>query len=101
MTRRRRTVELSAEQRSELEEAVAGHPQAYIRERAAAMLKVADGMPGQAVATHGLLMKRQPDTVYVWLNRYAEEGLAGLAIRPGRGRKPAFSPSAPKRRGGA
>jgi hypothetical protein len=101
MTRRRRTVELSAEQRRELEAAVVGHHLMYVRERAAAILKVADGMPAQAVAAHGLLVKREPDTVYAWLNRYAADGLAGLVNRPGRGRKPAFSPSAPKRSGGA
>jgi transposase len=45
------------------------------------------------VARTGLLRPRQPDTVYAWLDRYRAEGIAGLTIRPGRGRKPAFSPS--------
>jgi Helix-turn-helix domain len=68
-------------------------PHAYLRERAAALLKVDDGIPAARVAREGLLRPRQPDTVYAWLNRYLVDGLAGLYIRPGRGRKPAFSPS--------
>jgi len=40
-----------------------------------------------------LLKRRDPDSVYTWLNRYGEQGFAGLVIQPGRGRKPAFSPS--------
>lgn len=65
---------------------------AYLRERAAALLKVADGQPAAVVARSGLLRPRQPDTVYAWLNRFAATGIAGLRVRPGRGRKPAFSP---------
>lgn len=71
-------------------------PKAYLRERAAALLKVADGQPAAQVARRGLLRPRDPDPVYAWLNRYHVDGLAGLAIRPGRGRKPAFSPSPPR-----
>jgi len=66
----------------------------YLRERAAALLKIADGGVAAQVARSGLLRARQPDTVYDWIRRYRAEGLAGLSIRPGRGRKPAFSPSA-------
>lgn len=73
-------------------------PKAYQRERAAAVLKIADGMPAAAVARTGLLRPRQPDTVYRWFHRYQSEGVAGLDDRPGRGRKPAFSPSPPGRR---
>ena len=64
----------------------------YLRERAAALLKIADGQAAAAVARTGLLRPRQPDTVYRWLARYRAEGIAGLADRPGRGRKPAFVP---------
>jgi transposase len=65
---------------------------AYLRERAAALLKIADGIPAAQVARTGLLRPRQPDTVYRWVHRYQDEGIAGLDDRPGRGRKPAFSP---------
>ena len=53
---------LRTEQRHELLELRDHAPQAYVREKAAAILKVA-------------------------------EGQAGLLVRRGRGRKPAFSPS--------
>jgi Helix-turn-helix domain len=74
-------------------------PKAYLRERAAALLKVAGGQPAAAVARGGLLRPRAADTVYAWLNRFAAAGVAGLHIQPGRGRKPAFSPCV-SRRGG-
>ena len=44
----------------------------------------------------GLLKKRDPDTVYAWLRRYREHGIRGLLNKPGRGRKPAFSPKSPE-----
>ncbi len=72
----------------------------YVRERAAALIKVADGIPAAVVAREGLLRPREPDTVYAWLDRYQGEGLAGLTVRTGRGRKPAFSPSTPDAGGG-
>ena len=59
-------------------------------------MKVADGHSAAAVARTGLWRLRQPDTVSRWLARYRGEGIAGLADRPGRGRKPAFSPRAPR-----
>ena len=69
-------------------------PQAYLRERAAALLKVADGMPAARVARTGLLRPRKPDTLYDWIDRFIDAGIDGLRVRKGRGRKPAFSPSA-------
>lgn len=65
---------------------------AYLRERATAMLKIHQGISPHEVAHRGLLKKRDPDTVYAWLRRYREHGISGLLNRPGRGRKPAFSP---------
>ena len=84
---------LSAQQIAELEHARDKHPLPYIRERAAAILKVAAGSSAREVALHGLLKARWPDTVYDWVKRYRGGGLKALFIRPGRGRKPAFSPS--------
>ena len=69
------------------------HPKPHLRERAAALLKVADGASVNAVARQGLLKRRKHVQVLDWLNRYQRFGLAGLYIRPGRGRKPAFPPS--------
>ncbi len=68
--------------------------QPYVRERSAALLKIADGMPAARVARQGLLRLRDPDTVYAWLDRYQAAGWEGLKVHPGRRRKPAFSPSA-------
>jgi hypothetical protein len=64
----------------------------YLRERAAALLKVAAGQSAASVARHGLLRPRKPDTIYSWLDRFLIDGIAGLSIQSGRGRKPAFSP---------
>jgi len=71
------------------------HP--YMRERAAALLKIAAGQSGLKVATTGLLKPRDPDTIYEWVTRYQTEGIEGLKIRSGRGRKPAFFPSLPSK----
>ena len=86
------SIELTPEQRLELEDARDHHEKAYIRERATAILKIADGQTGRQVALNGLLKSRDPDSVYAWFHRYEEEGLEGLGIKSGRGRKPAFSP---------
>ena len=84
---------LTPAQRAELEDCRDHSPRPYLRVRAAALLKVAAGSSGRAVACHGLLKAVQPRTVYAWVHRYQAEGLAGLRVRPGRGRKPAFPPS--------
>ena len=68
-----------------------GEP-AYLRERATAILKIHAGFSPHEVARSRLLKPRDPDTVYAWLRRYREHGIRGLFNRPGRGRKPAFSP---------
>lgn len=91
------TIELTSEQRRELEYVRDHHEKAYVRERAAAILKISSGKSGREVALDGLLKRRDPDSVYGWFHRFEAEGLNGLLIRPGRGRKPAFSPSAPER----
>jgi hypothetical protein len=93
------TLVLSAAQAAELEALRDHAAQAYLRERAAALLKMAGGMSATAVARGGLLRRRRVHTVLAWLKRYRAEGAAGLTIRPGRGRKSAFFP--PERRGSA
>jgi transposase len=90
----RQKLVLSETQRQELQQIVKNHPKPYLRERAAALLKIADGASPHRVARHGLLRVREPDPVYAWLERYRTDGVAGLVIRAGRGRKPAFSPAA-------
>jgi hypothetical protein len=90
-----RSVSLSDEERVQLWELVRHGQPAYLRERAACILKVAEGQVAAHVAAHGLLQRRDPDTVYSWLDRFAEAGIGGLKIKPGRGRKPAFPPREP------
>lgn len=85
-------------ERRELEKIRDHHPKPYVRERAAAILKIADHMSGREVALHGLLKPRCPDSIYDWVKDYRREGVKGLVIKPGRGRKPAFSPSVPGQR---
>ena len=68
-----------------------GEP-AYLRERAAGLLKIAAGSSRHKVARSGLLKKRKPDTVYAWLRQYREHGVMGLRHKPGKGRKPVFAP---------
>ena len=86
------TVCVTREQREQLEQIRDKDKCPYMRERATAILKIADGMSGRQVALDGLLKPRKPDTVYDWVKRYQAKGIAGLPIKPGRGRKPAYSP---------
>lgn len=93
--RPRRGLTLTDVQRAELI-AVRDHdPRPYLREIAAALVKIADGQAAFQVARHGLLRPRHPETVYGWMNRYQAGGLANLIHKP-RGHR-GFSPSAGER----
>lgn len=83
---------LTPEQQKKLEQIRDTDKHPYMRERAAAMLKIAEGATARQVALNKLLNPRKPDTVYSWFHRYEEDGVAGLRIKPGRGRKPAYFP---------
>jgi len=74
----RRTLPLTEAQRLELLHARDHDPRPYVRERCAALLKIAEGFAPHAVARHGLLRVRDPDTVYAWLDRYQADGLPGI-----------------------
>jgi transposase len=86
------TICLLPEQQKTLEQIRDTDRHPYMRERTAAILKIAEGITPRQVALNGLLKPRKPDTVYNWLHRYEEDGIAGLQIKPGRGRKPAYFP---------
>jgi len=86
-------LELSPEERQTLTELRDHHPKAYAREHAAALLKIAEGKRLSEVAQSGLLKARTNETIGLWLKNYQTKGIAGLLIKPGRGRKAAFSPS--------
>ena len=87
-------LELTDESRLCLQQARDYHPKPYLRERAAALLKIDAGEPVREVAAKGLLRPRHTNTLYRWVQEYQAEGIVGLRIRVGRGRKPAFFPSA-------
>ena len=78
----RRALSLTEEQRQELLRLRDHDPRPYVRERGAALLKIAEGQSPHRVARSGFLKPRDPDTVYAWLGRYQAEGIAGLIARP-------------------
>jgi len=88
-------VQLNESQAAELEKVRHQHPKAYMRERAAAVLKLAEGETVTVVAEKGLLTRHEPETVHHWIKNYLAHGLQGWDIQSGRGRKAAFSPSKP------
>ena len=79
---RPRTLVLTPAQRAELERVRDHDQRPYLRECAAALLKVAGGETAHRVARHGLHRARDPDTIYRWLDVYARDGLAGLVHQP-------------------
>lgn len=85
--------QLTKAEQQELERLRDHSPKAYVRERAAPILKVATGGEPEQVAESGLLKRHNRDTGYRWLERYVNEGSSGLQVRAGRGRKSAFFPS--------
>ena len=87
-----RTLLLTEEQWDQLERMARSDPKPYKREKAAALLKIAAGATPAQVACSGLLLPRAEETIYRWMDRFECEGVASLDIKPGRGRKPAFSP---------
>ncbi len=91
---------LSEEQVKELTWTRDHHPVAHLRVKAAAVLKVAQGEAISQVARSGLLKPVDRHTIKGWITRYQQEGLSGWKVQAGRGRKPAFSPSLRRRRGG-
>jgi transposase len=91
---KRIVLELNAEERQALRQIRDTDAKAYLRERAAALLKVADGATVTEVAERGLHKRHELETVHGWIKRYQQQGVEGLKVRPGSGRKPAFSPSA-------
>ena len=73
-----RVLLLSDSERADLIDHRNHDPLPDVRERCAAVLKVAAGQSAHDVAAHGLLRPRDPDTVYDWLTRYEEGGIDAL-----------------------
>lgn len=84
------TLNLEPYQTKTLEQMRDRHPAPYLREKAAALLKIASGQSVAEVAQHGLLKMRKPDTVRGWVKAYQRYGLGGLYQRYRR--KRSFSP---------
>lgn len=74
----RRTLRLKTREQRELEHYRDHDTRPYVRERCSALLQIAAGATPHAVARQGVLKPRDPDTLYGWLQRYEEEGVAGL-----------------------
>jgi len=96
---KRLTITLSQEQHAELLAARDHHAKAYVREKAAAILKLADEqLSALEVARSRLLKRRDDNTVRSWWRRYQQGGLTALLVQKGRGRRPAFFPCGPAQR---
>src|ERR1700683_3466272 len=90
-----RMLNLSRPQRKERLHLRDHHPKPYVRERAAALLKIASGLCVRHVAAHGLLRPRAEETVADWLNRYQVEASPAWACEKDAGASPLFPPSHP------
>jgi hypothetical protein len=91
---RRRVIFLTEQQRKELLHTRDHDRLPYMRVKAGAILKVAEGQFIKEVAAQGLHRPFCDDTIRLWIDRYEQEGLEGLRVKAGRGRKPVFSPCA-------
>lgn len=78
--RHRITLELSEAEWITLQEGRRHHPRPAMRERCAALLKIAEGASPHWVARHGLLSARDPDSVYQWLKWYQQGGITVLLL---------------------
>ena len=89
---KRYRIVLTAEERQKLKRWMKNPPKPYLRERARAILLVAEGKEGQEVSQM-LRVRVHRTTVGEWVRRFQAEGVEGLKIKAGRGRKPRFFPS--------
>jgi len=71
------------EQIAELTDAGHHHPKAHVRTKALAVLAVARGETQKDAAR---FFDASPQSVCAWVRRFREQGVAGFAIAPGRGR---------------
>jgi len=82
MAAHQRTLTITVDQRERLTQLRDHDSRPQVRERCAALLKVADGARPHWVARLGLLKPRDADTVYAWLTLFETEGLTGLLAHP-------------------
>ena len=78
---KRRNIELTSEEKKKLEYHRDHDKEPYVRERCAALIKIAEGKSAHWVSQYGLFKKRDPDTIYSWLTIYETEGIEGLIAK--------------------
>ena len=84
-------IELAEDEERELRRRAARYTLSYREvQRAKTILMAAQGLENGDIARR---LEVRVDTVRKWRKRFFEQRLAGLEEAPGRGRKPAFSPS--------
>jgi len=84
-------IELAEDEERELRRRAARYTLSYREvQRAKTILMAAQGLENGEIARR---LEVRVDTVRKWRKRFFEQRLAGLDEAPGRGRKPAFSPS--------
>lgn len=74
----KRTLKLTKKQQKILENYRDHDSRPYVRERCAAILKIANGESANSLSKNGLLKSRQARTLYHWLNLYQRQGIEGL-----------------------
>lgn len=84
-----RKIELSAEQRQDLDKGLRSGKSHAFRLRCQLVVLKSKGRSSKEVAA---IVKMNPVTVNNWLSRYEAEGIAGLKTKPGRGRKLVLEP---------
>lgn len=83
-------IQLTVAERAELEKLVRSRSVAGgLQRRCQAVLAIADGLTFTQAMER---VKMSDKHLRNWCRRYLAEGLKGLQDRPGRGRKPGFSP---------
>ena len=85
-------LQISPEDRHQLERWSKQPPKTYLRDRARAILAASEGVPVYQIPSL-LHIRVHRTTVSIWCVRFIKEGPKGLVIRLGRGRKPGFFPS--------
>ena len=82
-------MKLTEQQQQELSEIMRAHPTGHVRVKALAILNVGRDHTIMEVAKF-LMASRQ--SIYTWVDRYLAQGVKGLEVQPGRGRKAKAAP---------
>lgn len=77
-------MELSSSQRDELQWFSRNGQPAHVRVKALALLNLDGGMALSQVAR---IFRFSRAALYAWIERYSDQGIVGLRVQPGRGRK--------------